>query len=86
MDYSKHCRVLLGTYCKIHDEPSPLNTMMPRTHKAIAIGPTGNLKGTVTFFCLNTGRILKQQSFTALPMPDRVIKRMNTIGLREKQG
>jgi hypothetical protein len=24
MDYRKHCRVLPGTYCKVHDEPSPL--------------------------------------------------------------
>jgi hypothetical protein len=48
MDYSKHCRVLPGTYCEVHDEPSSSNTMMPQTHKAIAMGPTGNLKGTVT--------------------------------------
>ena len=60
MDYSKHCRVLLGTYCKVHNEPSPSNTMTPRTHKAIAMGPMGNLQGTVKFFCLNTGRILRQ--------------------------
>ena len=68
------------------DEPSPLNTMTPRMHKAIAVGPTGNLQGLVKFFCLNTGRILKQRSFTALPMPDRVLKRVNDIGLREQQG
>ncbi len=84
MDYIKHCRVLLGTYCKVHDEPSPLNTLMPQTHKMIAMGPTGNLQGMVKFFCLNTGRILKQQLFTTLPMPDRVIKRVNAIGLRKK--
>ncbi len=29
MDYSKHCRVLPGTYCEVHDEPSSLNTMTP---------------------------------------------------------
>jgi len=46
----------------------------------------GNLQGSVKFFCLTTGRILKRRSFTALPMPDRVIKRVNDIGLREKQG
>jgi hypothetical protein len=86
MDYSKHCRVLPGTYCEVHDKPSPSNTMMPRTHKAIAMGPTGNLQGTVKFFCLTTGRILKQCSFTPYPMPDRVIKCVNAIGLREKQG
>ena len=50
------------------------------------MGPTGNLQGSVKFFCLNTGRILKQQSFTALPMPDRVIKRVNDIEVRKKQG
>jgi hypothetical protein len=40
----------------------------------------------VKFFCLNTGCILKQRSFTALPMPDRVIKRVNNIRVRDKQG
>jgi hypothetical protein len=59
MDYSKHCRVLPGTYCEVHDKPSLSNTMMPRTHEAIAMGPTGSLQGTVKFFCLTTGRILK---------------------------
>jgi hypothetical protein len=29
MDYSKHCRVLPGTYCEVHDKPSPSNTMTP---------------------------------------------------------
>jgi hypothetical protein len=85
MDYSKHCRVLPGTYCEVHDEPPPSNTMTPRTYKAIAMGPTGNLQGTVKFFCLTTGRILKR-SFTPYPMPDRVIKLVNAIGLCEKQG
>jgi hypothetical protein len=50
------------------------------------MGPTGNLQGTVKFFCLTTGCILKQRSFTPYPMLDRVIKRVNAIGLREKQG
>jgi hypothetical protein len=56
MDYSKHCRVLPGTYCEVHDKPSPLNTMTPRMH---TMGPTGNLQGTVKFFCLTMGCILK---------------------------
>ncbi len=86
MDYSKHFRVLPGTYCKVHDEPSPLNTMMPWTHKVIAMGLMVNLQGMVKLFCLNTGQILEQQLVTALPMPDRVIKHVNAIGLRKKQG
>jgi hypothetical protein len=59
MDYKKHCRVLPGTYCKVHNEPSPSSTMTPCTHKAIAVGLTGNLQGSMKFFCLTTGRILK---------------------------
>jgi len=86
LDYAKHCRVLPGTYCEVHDKPSPSNTMTPRMHEAIAVGPTRNLQGSVKIFCLNSGRILKRRSFTTLPMPDRVLKRVNDIGLREKQG
>jgi hypothetical protein len=60
--------------------------MTPQTHKAIAMGPMGNLQGTVKFFCLTMDRILKRRLFTPYPMPDRVIKHVNAIGLREKQG
>jgi hypothetical protein len=45
LDYKKHCCVLPGSYCKVHDKLSPSITMVPRTHKAIALGPTGNLQG-----------------------------------------
>ena len=86
LDYKKHCQVLPGTYCKVHDEPVPTNTMTPQTHKCIALGPTGNLQGSVKFYCLTTGRVLKRRSFTPMPMPDRVIKQANTIGERKGQG
>ena len=86
LDYEKHCRVLPGEYCEAHDEPSPSNTMEWRTHEAIALGPTGNLQGSVKYYCLNTGRVLKRREFTRMPMPDRVIAKVNRIGLREKQG
>jgi hypothetical protein len=86
MDYNKHCRVLPGTYCEVHDELLPSNTMAPRTHEAIAVGPTRNLQGSVKFFCLTTGRILKRCSFMPLPMPDRVIRQVNAIRARKKQG
>ncbi len=38
------------------------------------------------FYCLNAGRVLKRQSFMPLPMRDKVIKQVNIIGLKEKQG
>jgi hypothetical protein len=86
LDYKKHCRVQPGTYCEVHDEPVPMNTMAWRTHEAIALGPTGNLQGSVKFYCINTGWVLKHCSFTPMPMPDRVIKQVNTIKEQEGQG
>ncbi len=83
--YKRHCWVVPKTYCKVHDKPSPSNTMVARMHEGIVVGPTGNLQGSVKFFCLKTGGILKRRSFTPLPMTDRVIKRVNYIGKRENK-
>ena len=44
LDYKKHCQVLSGSYCKVHNEPVPTNTMVARTHACIALGPMGNLQ------------------------------------------
>jgi hypothetical protein len=60
--------------------------MTARTHKGIALGPTGNLQGSVKFYCLKTGRVLKRRSFTPMPMPARVKRRVDAIGAREGQG
>jgi hypothetical protein len=70
LNYKKHCRVQPGTYCEVHDEPVPANTMVWRTHEAIALGPTGNLQESVKFYCIYTGRVLKCRSFTPMPMPE----------------
>ena len=50
------------------------------------LGPTVNSQGTVNLFCLETGRVLKRRNFTIYPMPDRVIKKANTVGLAQGQG
>jgi hypothetical protein len=85
LNNAKHCIVLPRTYCEAHDEPSPCsNTMVACTHETIALGPTGNLQGSVKFHCLNTGRILQHRSFTPYPMPDQIIKKVNCIGAKEK--
>jgi hypothetical protein len=60
--------------------------MVARTHAYIALGPTGNLQGSVKFYCLTTGRVLKHCWFTVIPMPDRIIRQVNEIGAREGQG
>jgi hypothetical protein len=86
LDYKKHCWVLPSTYCKVHNEPLPTNNIVLQMHAGIRLGPTGNLHGRVKLYCLNTGSVLKRRSFTPLLMPDRIIKPVNSIGVKEKQG
>ena len=86
MDGENHCRVLTGSYCEVHDNPNPYNTTVSRTHEGIALGPTGNLQGSVKFYYLNTGRVLKRQAFTEIPMPTAVIAKANKVGKKENQG
>ncbi len=79
LDYKKHCGVLPGTYCKVNNMPVLLNMTIAQMHKGIALGPTSNLQRSVKFYCLSMGHVLKWHSFTPIPMPDRVIKQVNTI-------
>ena len=64
LDFNKHCRAPFGSYCEVHDEPTPTNSMNSRSTPAIVLGPTGNLQGTYKFFNLNTGKKIKRRQFT----------------------
>ena len=44
LDYKKHCRVQPGTYCEVHDEPVPTNTMAWRSHEGLLQMPLGEDK------------------------------------------
>ncbi len=85
-DFKKHYRVLFGSYCKVHDEPDPSNTMEPRTHEAIALGPSGNLQGTVNFFSLDTGLVIGRWEFMCIPMPPSIVQKVEDIARKEAQG
>ena len=43
LDFVKHCKSPFGTYCEVHDDPVPTNTMVTRSTPTIVLGPTGNL-------------------------------------------
>ena len=80
LDFAKHCKSPFGTYCEVHDEPAPTDTMMTRSTPAIVLGPTGNLQGTYKFLSLATGKKVKRRAFTPYPMPDSVIKKVKAYG------
>jgi hypothetical protein len=47
-----------GSYCQVHEEKLPVNSLVNRTLGAISLGPSGNAQGGHTFFTLNTSRVI----------------------------
>ena len=80
LDYAKHCRVEVGAYVQVHDEPHPTNnTDKERTTGAIALEHNGNLQGGYKFLSLTTGRVLDRRNFTILPVTNDVIRRVHEL-------
>jgi hypothetical protein len=71
LNYARHCRFEFGEYVQTHEQHD--SSMTPRTIGALALWPTGNAQGTWYFMSLSTGRVLKRNHATQLPMPHEVI-------------
>jgi hypothetical protein len=69
-----------GSYCQVHEEKLPRNSLVGRTLGAISLGPSGNAQGGHRFFTLNTSRVITRRSWDAIPMPQSVVDRVNFIG------
>jgi hypothetical protein len=85
LDWKKHCKIPFGTYVEAHDEPDVTNSMIPRTHECIALGPTGNFNGNHKLFCLNTRLVLKRRNWTTYPMSQRIQDKVNRWGEKTKK-
>jgi hypothetical protein len=59
--------------------------MNDRTVPCIALGPTGNVQGSVSCFHLETKQLITRHTITPLPMPARVQRRVEKLGARSKQ-
>lgn len=84
-DAKLHCQAPFGSYCEVHDEPTPTNSMQRCTSPAICLGPTGNLQGSYKFFCLTTGQKLTRRKFTEIPMPHSIIDTVEKFGDNENR-
>jgi hypothetical protein len=80
LTFKDHCKGVFGSFCYMHDEPSPAISMVSHTSPAIILGPTGNLQGTYKLLNLDTGAKIKQSKWTQHPMPDLVIKQAERMG------
>ena len=79
LDVKCHCLAPFGSYCKVHEDNTPTNSMKSHGLPAICLGPTGNIQGTYSFLNLSTGLVIKRRRFVELPAPDSVIQRVNTL-------
>jgi hypothetical protein len=80
IDYNRHCRFEFAEYVQTWEEHD--NSMQPRTIGALALRPTGNLQGSYYFYSLSTGRIIRRQGATKVPMPADVIDRVHAMASR----
>ena len=72
-----------GTYCQVHEEDEPRNSLAARTQGAISVGPSTNRQGGQLFYSLTTGRVITRRSWTVLPMPQPVINRVNEFAANQ---
>ena len=82
-DYAVHCRVPVGSYCEVHDDPRITNTELARTTPAIALNPTGNTQGSVLFLSLKTGKTLTRKMWTELPITEEIIEAVHNLAEEE---
>ena len=78
-DFDTHCRVPLGQYCEVHDEPSPSNTETKRTTPAIALGPTFQSTTSYDFMSLRSGALITRRRWTEKPITNDVIARVHEL-------
>ena len=85
MDYKKNLQIQFGQNCQVHENHTPRNNEKERTLGAISLGPSGNKQGGYYFMRLKTGSKVHRISWDEVPMPDSVIKRVNTLGKDQPQ-
>ena len=74
---------MLGDYVAMNEENEIINFRNPRTRSDICMGPTGNIQGLIKFMCVETGKEIVR-SFTRLPMPNSIIKKVEKLAEKER--
>jgi len=83
-DYNS-MKIEFGMYAQVFEDNDPTNTNTSWTTGAIALNPTGNEQGDYYFMSLSTGKQLSRKKWTALPMPNKVIKAVEARAEAEGQ-
>jgi hypothetical protein len=83
-DYTQ-MRLEFGSYAQVFEDNSPSNTPRARSLGAIALTPTGNAQGDVYFLSLATGHQISRHNWTAVPMTDIAVDRVELLAYNEGQ-
>ena len=76
----KDYKLPFGSYCQVHEETEPRNSLAACTQGAISLGPSGNMQHAQKFLSLKTGEVITRYAWDVLPMPNGVIERVNALG------
>ena len=49
---------MFGSYVEAYDEPTSINDITHWNHACMALGPSGNIKGSQKVFDIHTGKVL----------------------------
>jgi hypothetical protein len=79
IDYQDY-NLPFGSYCQVHEDTQPRNSMAARTQGAISLEPSGNMQHAQHFLSLTTGEVITRYAWDVLPMPSAVIERVNALG------
>ena len=80
LDMKMHCCIEFGTYAQVYEEPSPTNSMEPRTSGCICLGLVDNAQGSMYFLKLETGEEVVRRQFNILLIMCEVIARVDELG------
>lgn len=84
LDFNKHFHVIFGEY--VHTYEGTTNNMKLRTVCALALGPSGNLQGSICCYSLEIGKILHHflNDITILKIPGDTLCCLRYIVRKEK--
>ncbi len=86
LDYNKDIKLSFGDYAQVHQDDVITNTMAERRAVgALALGPMGNIQGGYRFLNLATWKPITRHKWTALPVPQHVINRVNLKSESDKR-
>ncbi len=86
-DVSLHCQQPFGQYVEPHEDDEITNTMDSRTGPCICLGSTGNRRGTQKVLSLTSNQVIRRRNLRnqSLPVPDRIIRQVNALGIKNKK-